>query len=274
MTKVDYDPRSGGFGYLPLLVVLLLVALLLAQAVWLRRRRRAGNASLVRGGGWRAQGVIVVLALIILLVQPATFDARYVIGPTILLLTALLLTTLTVTAPLVFEVVAGVLALLAVVGQVAWTEKMVFPGLSDIRLLRALPESAQPITPGGVWGRGEPISWLPDDEGCYDIALQTSGGLSEAGMRESALLSTLPYGLYGPSLCNDVEPIQIESYESTGFRFADPIPTADYLVLYQDDLARWRRLVPDSADCWVRVQEIDGNENYPTAVDVLRNECR
>lgn len=270
--KVDYDPRSGGFGHMPLVVLILAAALIVAQTV-LARRRPPAAAEATRPSTWRPQAWMAGAALVILLVQPATFDSRYVIGPTLLLGMALLVTSVTPARARIVEVVAASLALAFVVGQVVWTERAVFPGLSDIRALRSLPEVYQPITPGGVWGRGEAIAWLPDDE-CYDIALQTSGGVSAEGMRESTVLSTLPYALYGPSLCNDVQPMQIENYGRNGFRMDDPIPVADFLLLYSEDMERWRLLAPDAAECWSRVQEVPGTDAFPTDVVVLRNDCR
>lgn len=271
--KTDYDPRSGGFGHIPLIVLGLALILVVAQLIVVLRRQKSERRFGLEN--WKLQLVFVASAAVILLIQPATFDARYVIGPTVLLCLALLLTSFRIELPRAVAVVAGTLALVAAGGQIVWTEINVYPGLNDVRQLRNFPDEWQPVTPGSVWGRGENVAWLPDDADCHRIALQTSGGVSESGMREGTILSTLPYGLYGDRLCNQVDPIQIETYEGEGVGVlqSDPTVSADYLVLFSSDVRRWNQLLPDGADCWLPVRDVPGSESYPIDVEVFANSC-
>ena len=92
-------------------------------------------------------------------------------------------------------------------------------------------------------------------------------------MTERSQLATLPYGLYGESLCNRVTPMQLSALES-GAASLDPVPTANFLVLYTDDVGEWEALYPESVTCWSKVSAILANENYPRAVTVFADSCR
>ena len=176
--------------------------------------------------------------------------------------------------PLVIDAVAGALALVLAAGQVVWVETNVYPGLTSIKDMRAFPEVWQPLTPGNPWGRGADIAWLPEDDSqCYRIAVQSEGGVAEWGMMERALLATLPYGMYGAALCNVVSPVVITSYEEGGATRMDPLPGADYVLLYSDDVARWEELVPDLAECWNPVQTVEPSEMFPQDVEVFVTSC-
>lgn len=269
--KPDYDPRSGGFGWMPLLVVVVtVVAVAISSIVCAHRRGRAGFRL---RGNLAAQGRLIGLAAAVLLVQPSTFDTRYVIGPTVAIVAAVAMTTVVRATVRMAEVVAGALALVLAGGQAAWVELNVYPGLAAIRELRTLPQEWQPVTPGNPWGRGENIAWLPDDPTtCNRVVLQTEGGVGTAGMMERTALSTLTYGLYGASLCNVVTSVQLDSV-AAGTASEDPVPTADYVVVYTTDLQRWEALEPTAARCWHPVQSIEGTDAYPEGVTVLHASC-
>lgn len=271
VTKLDYDPRSGGYGHLPLFVLLIVIGIVVAQLIVSSRRDRRANLSW--RGNWPTQTMLIVPAAVVLLVQPSTFDTRYVMGPTVVLGVAALLTTVVRASLCALDLVAGALALVLAAGQIVWVEASVYPGIAALRELRSLPDVWQPVTPGNPWGRGVGVSWLPDDPtSCSRIVVQTEGGVGPAGMMERAALATLPYGLYGAALCNVVAPIQLEAAASGGLR-EDPLPTADFLVLYEDDIRRWEELVPELAVCWTAVQTVEGNESYPETVTVMRDAC-
>ncbi|WP_454169933.1 hypothetical protein [Microbacterium paulum] len=253
--KPDYDPRSGGFGWMPALVLVVAVVAVVLQAVI--AARRGGRSGLLPHGNVAAQAGLLALAALVLLVQPSTFDTRYVIGPTVVICVAILLTTVARAAVRAAEVCAGILALAFAAGQGVWVEATLYPGLAAIREMRTLPQRWQPITPGNPWGRGESVAWLPDDPTrCARIVLQTEGGIGDKGMRERSDIATLPYGLYGASLCNIVIPLPL-SEAVAGVASENPLPTADFLLLYSDDVAQWEALAPDAARCWRPIQTID-----------------
>ena len=266
VTKLDYDPRAGGFGYVPLFVLLIAAALIVLQVVLRLRARGSGQPILPH---WRAQVGLVALVGGILLVQPSTFDARYVIGPTIVLLTALLLTAL-FPVPTVVQLVAGALALMFAGGQVVWTERWMYPGFKTTLDIMKGPAEWQPNTPANPSGQGLQIVWLPDQtDACVTIALQTAGGVTPSGMSETSYLGTLPYGLYGDQLCNRVLPVTLNGdIDDTA-----ALVGADYIVLYEDDVRSWERRFPELVDCLITVHVIAGSETYPENELVFRNTC-
>ena len=268
VSKLDYDPREGGFGYVPLVVVVIAVSLIALQV---RARLRSTTVDHASQSTWRAQVGIVGIVAAILIVQPATFDARYVIGPIIALLTGLLMTSIAAFPP-VSEMVAGCIATVIAVGQVGWTEQNMYPGINVALYLMHAPMSEQPNTLGNPWGRGVNVAWLPEGpDRCVTIALQTAGGVTPRGVEEASLLGALAYGLYGDQLCNRVFPVTLDG---------DGIPTkidglegADYLVLYADDVDDWNLAFPGLAGCLAPVYSVPGSEEYPQRETVLLNTC-
>lgn len=275
LVKMDYDPRAGGFGYIPLIVTGFALALCVIQlVVWLyRRRKRAISLEL-----WKLQLLIVGLSLAVISIQPATSNSRYVIGPTAALLTAILLTTLSISLRKT-EALIAVFAIAASAAQIAWTEKKMYPGLKEILTLRTLPAPYQPTSPGNPWGRGELISWLPDDaNNCVRIAIETSGGVTSGGLNETTRFATFPYGLYGPRLCNSVETLALKNYvDEAGAPIANytssPLNSSNYLVLHSDHVEAWKTRFGGSEDCLVPVANLPGDSAYPQSEVVLRNLC-
>ncbi|THG30817.1 hypothetical protein [Naasia lichenicola] len=269
--KTDYDPRAGGFGYMPLIVLVLAIALVAVGLVVTRRGMSRPSRFLIP---WRPQLLMAVVAAVILLLQPATFDARYVIGPTVVLLCAILLFAPAAPPRRWVGALVATIALVAASAQILWTERNVYPGLGDVRALSSLNERYQPNSPGNPWGQGFASAWLPDapDE-CVKITVQTNGGVGSGGVLEATTLTTLPYALYGPGLCNDVIPVQLAQYTGSATRQEDPTVDSDFLVLYQDDETRWKRLLPDFSSCLTAVEDIDADVNYPIGVRVFANRC-
>lgn len=266
--KADYDPRGGGFGHMPLAVLGLAAILLVLQVLFVLVLRR--DQISWSSWPWRTQVGILALVLAVLVIQPSSFDTRYVIGPTVVLMAGVLLST--PVAVRTVDVVGGALALLLAMAQVAWTEMNAYPGLTIAKQLRTLASSSQPPTPGNPWGRGEAVAWLPADR-CVTIALETHGGVKEWGNAEQTALSAMPYALYGEHLCNRVVPVEggvVDAGRST----IDPIPTADYFVIYEGTQALWRTRYPGLAECWREVAKVPGGGMFAVGSDVLANNCR
>lgn len=271
--KPDYDPRSGGYGYGPALVLALVAIGLLLQLVWWFLRSRQG-LRIWRRANWGTQGLLALLAGLVLMLQPSTFDTRYVIGPTVVLASALLMSTLLRRSPVFLDAVIGGVAILLSVAQVTWTETNIYGGAKTVAEIRGLSDQWQPLTPGNPWGRGRDVSWLPStSDRCLRIAVETKGGVGAKGILEKTKLSTLPYALYGPELCNTVTPVQLSGFEGGRLRTSDPLPTADYLLLFADELERWRAVAPEAAACWTPIQRLETTPEYPTPVEVIRNTC-
>lgn len=271
VTKLDYDPRFGGNGQVPLFVLAIALALIAVQIVVGVRAKASGRTWI---GPWKMQLALVGLAAAILLVQPSTFDTRYVIGPTIVFLVAALLAS-AIALPTSVQLIAAAVALAIAAGQVVWTERMMYPGIKVALDIMQGPAVWRPNTPGNPSGRGLQVAWLPSAPGkCVSIALQTAGGVGVGGMSEASFLGTFSYGLYGDELCNRVYPVTINR---TGGGDPDrdtaAIIGSDYLVLYPADVGLWEKLIPALARCLTEVDSIPGSESYPQAAVVLRNTC-
>lgn len=262
VTKLDYDPRSGGFGYMPLFVVM--IALLLATASLRTSRRRDG----IGRRFWSASGSAIIFALsaAILLTQPSTFDARYVIGPTVALLLACFLH-LPQRIPRALVAFSAVSALAVAAAQVVWVETTMYGGVKTVLDIMTGPPEWQPVAPAHQ-GRSSPaLDWLPDD--CVQIAVQSAGGLTSEGLKETSRIAALPYGLYGSELCNTVTPIVLETRHD-----APPLESFDYLVLYDDDRSAWlRSTAGERPACWRFSTQIAGSESFPERGVVLQNIC-
>ncbi|WP_100810224.1 hypothetical protein [Microbacterium sp. BR1] len=272
VTKLDYDPREGGFGYVPLWILILAVALLIAQAIVgvLRTSRFAWRADL-----FVPAIIITALSIGVITLQPASFDSRYVIGPTVCILAATLAISPVLRPPRLIDAIAALCALILAGNQIWWTETHMNPGLRSVLDTRSYSADLQADTPGNPWGQGWRTSWLGDD--CSTIALQTSGGLDANGWQTDAPFAALPYPLYGPRLCNEVIGITIPGVVADGARQGAAeaaLMTADYLVLYERDMAFWEAAYPASAQCWQRILTIPAFEgSFPEANAVLANTC-
>lgn len=263
-TKLDYDPRSGGFGRLPLVLLAIAVALLLARAV---SRLRAAGESARDIAGWRASAVSAALAAVILAIQPSTFDSRYVIGPTVVLAVAVL-RLVSVPARRWFEVLIALVALLAAVAQASWVERHMYAGLREILTVMHGPVEWYPVTPASPGGRqGALVGWLPEE--CTSIAVQSAGGVTPAGLAETSRMAALSYGLYGDQLCNSVRPV----VAGDGVDDAPTLIGSRFIVLFEGSLDDWLADTPSLEGCLLEVDSLDGAGDFPQASDVYLNTC-
>lgn len=270
VTKLDYDPRAGGYGYVILLLLGVATALIVLQLL-IRRTARSIDRS--HPSTWRMQLGLLALAAAVILIQPSSFDTRYVIGPTVALLVAVLVTSVG-PLPRSIQLVAAILALGLAAGQVWWTERHMYPGLGVINYLRQAPADVQPLTPGNPWGSNPDVAWMAEQpKKCLTIALQTAGGVTPTGMSEQSLLGTFPYGLYGSQLCNEVLPVTLSLHGAPNARVILQVRTAEFLVLYARDVARWVAAVPELAKCLRQVAVVPSSDGYPVADRIYQDTC-
>lgn len=274
VTKLDYDPRSGGFGHMPEYLAIIVVILLLIELVI--RIRARGSASPKPMRFWPMQLVMTALACTVLLVQPSTFDSRYVIGPTVVLALVGALFTLGAVIPILLQTLVGVLALLLALVQVRWTEAHVYTGLKSVLDLRGLSATSQPLTPGNPWGSPLSLSWLPQDDSCRHIAIETQGGIAAWGNPEVSQLAILSYGLAGPRLCNTVVPVVLTQYEtSSGVPTAttDPFGSASYFIANEEHVPNWTSSIARFGQCWTPIQQIPAFGYGSQNLVVFKNQC-
>lgn len=272
VVKPDYDPRSGGFGVIPLVVLgLVLLVVVVQVALVLAQRSRFS----VTRTGWRRPAAFAGFALAVLVIQPSTFDSRYVIGPTVLLTIALLHITVASAGPRWLDALVGVLAVTAAIGQIAWTEWVAHPGARDVLELPALPSVWQPSAPGNPWGPSDALAWLPSPStaGCLTIVVETVGGVTPTGLFEPSDLAELPYGLYGDALCNRVIPVQLDE-DGPDAVTAGALAQADYLVLYADHASDWADGSEAVDACFTAVAAYEGTQANPEPLLILASSCR
>lgn len=273
-SKLDYDPRLGGFGFVPL-IVLIIALLVFASELFSRIGKRNALESILKH--WKPQIGIVALVFVLISIQPAPTNSRYVIGPTIALEVAVLLITSGITVKAI-QIVWAVIAFLLAMAQIGWIEKNMYPGLLNILDLRKTSTAYQPISPGNPWGQGKSISWLPQSDDCYRIAIETSGGVTSGGLMESTRIATFPYGLYGDRLCNSVNTISERQYFDEKGNFIenygqDRLFTSQYLVVYSNHAENWISRSQLERNCFKAIATIEGDVEYPQNETVLQNIC-
>jgi hypothetical protein len=270
--KFDYDPRDGGFGYIPLAVVAIVC---LFQILQLSVSVFTGKK--LRNPFTLTSVYMALIALVLTAIQPSSFDSRYVIAPTVILLCSIALINFEIETHKIHTIVASFAVFLAVL-QIIWTEVNMYPGINSIRELKHLSSEWQPVTPGNLWGDSSKMSWLENAKNnCSSISVEYSGGLTENGMNEPSFLGVFSYGLYGKYLCNRVipriyaqnKPIENDQLQK---RYS-LIENDDFFILYTSHMAEWKSKLNNFDNCWETVQEIKGTDDYLEALTVLKNKC-
>lgn len=269
--KLDYDPREGGFGFVPVIVLVLFVLFLLTQIMvgLIHQKSRLGY----RSQNAQKQLLILLIVLVILGLQPSTFDSRYVIGPTISLIISVLLTEITFPESVFVLRLFGFVVFTAAMVQITWNEIYVYPGVSSVRDLRKLPSEWQPSTPGNIWGKSDDTLWLPrGHQTCSTIAIETNGGLISSGMNETSKFAALPYSLYGDELCNTVTPFTLKP--SNRDLNKGIFNNSNFILIDSLNVQEWKDSYNEFSDCVVEKQRISGNDSWPESITVYENDCK
>ena len=265
VTKLDYDPRIGGFG----LTIWLPVALSITGLIfWLstkRRERVRGSSALVQGHG------ILWLSLAIVALQPMTSDSRYVIAPFLVLAMWLMNRPL----PVFLSKTAFTAAIAALaVTSISFTELRVYGGAKSIVDLATLSASSQLPEHGNALGKASVLSWLPPNA-CSKIAIQTEGGLTPSGMAEKTRLSTLSYALFGEHLCNSIVGVNTRELENDSLSelSIQAVSGSDFFITYAESAKQWETKIAIIPVCYKEIAFISGSETYPMNQVVLKNIC-
>ena len=263
VTKLDYDPRSGGFSYTVLVIPFLL-------AVSLLNRLIAGKSQEIRGQLVKPTLILVLATLITLVFQPASTDSRYVIAPFALTVCAFILGMPRIPLqPILTPVV-----LLVSVFSILWVEKNMYMGIKSVT--PNLAANVQSVLPGGqdpTLDPGNGFSWLPMKD-CVSIAIQSEGGVNGGGMAELTRQNTLSYGYFGSKLCNELTVVIAPKDKNTDFdseveELAE-INDLKFIVVYSDELQKW---VTSLSKVGLKTEEfvqIPGGPEYPTNMSVLK----
>jgi hypothetical protein len=262
VTKLDYDPRTGGFSYTILVIPFLLAISLLNRLV-------TGKSIEDRGQLAKPTLILVVATLITLLFQPASTDSRYVIAPFALTVCAFIL----VMPRIPLQSILTPLILLASVFSMIWVEKNMFMGIKSLNI--NLAANIKSILPGGqepTLDPGNGFSWLPKDD-CVKVAIQSEGGVNENGMAELTRQNTLSYGYFGNKLCNDLTIVIAPKDENTDFdsevRELAEINELKFIAVYTDELEKW---VTSFTKVGLKAEELVqvlGDAEYPTDMSIL-----
>lgn len=272
VTKPDYDPRVGGFGYIPVAIVAVaLLTIILELARGLSSKNTFGYSSDLL----KTQGLIFLASILTIVIQPSSGDSRYVIGPTVAILTMVLLFTLKIWLPPTVAIVLSAVTLALAFAQIRWTETHAFPGLRVI--LAGISDggiSAAP-TPANPWREGSFIPDLPLNlqNKCLTIGLQTHGGVSTGGMTGNSKFSTLSYSLYGDSLCNKLIPFYLSESTIAPTTLVNRLDSADILFLDETTQSEVLEHLGDSSRCFLPVGKIPIDSNFSEGQIVYRNSC-
>jgi hypothetical protein len=256
VTKLDYDPRSGGFSYIswtvPVLAILAFSALLLNK-----RRNERVTQSL------QLSLCLLVSAILILGFQPGASDSRYVIAPYALIFCAAILAMPVI--PIQNFVTATVI--LATGVSIYWNENNLYMGIKSVT--PQLASNVVSLWPGGAPPTLDPgpgFDWLPNNE-CVQISIQSEGGVKGGGMAELTYQNTLSYGYFGNQLCNDLEILVLPLAETQNLSLNDDmirtIGNSEFLVAYVDSSLWFESQLNSSGISLEEVKVIEGQGDYP-----------
>ena len=263
VTKLDYDPRIGGFGFLPWIIVALL-ALFVVQ--------KFSSKSRTKFQFTRNDLLLLICSFFILVGQPSNLEPRYVITCYFLVIFIVF----RVFPIKLFAFPFAIMLILSTFVQVAWNETRVFAGAKSMTSdSQSLPDQWKPNTSGSIFGTGDGFAYL-QNENCNLITVQTEGGVGNSGMMEGSRINALSYGLYGPRLCNKLNLIsskqlrEMSISNKTDFLFRQ----SEVLILYSRDQPVWTTRFPETFLCFDKGSKKSGDSEFPIEVTIfLRIGC-
>jgi hypothetical protein len=192
-SKMDYDPRAGGFGYAVWIVVVVAIAVVLP---WGKAHNLNSKSQLLS-----SSSVLVGISMLLVVFQPRPDDTRYVIAPFVLLVLAGLIWSHNWTGRYRTWSAAAMVGLLAI--NVISTETRFHGGLGSVLFGLSVGQQYQASSPGNPMGVGLDYQWLPQGS-MQRIYVESEGGVGPTGMIESTQIMQQPYPLFGHCLCNEV----------------------------------------------------------------------
>lgn len=263
VTKLDYDPRSGGFSYTSWIVPVLAILAFSALSLNKRRNERVTQSL-------QLSLCLLVSAILILGFQPGASDSRYVIAPYALILCAAILAMPVI--PIQNFVTATVV--LAIGVSIYWNENNLYMGIKSVT--PQLASNVVSLWPGGTSPNLDPgpgFDWLPNNE-CVQISIQSEGGVKGGGMAELTYQNTLSYGYFGNQLCNDLEILVLPLAETQNRSLDDDmirtIGDSDFLVAYVDSSLWFESQLNSSGISLEEVKVIEGQGDYPQSSILFR----
>jgi hypothetical protein len=223
LEKMDYDPRETGFSRVVLQVLILALLLILINTVKNIVKVRDKRNGIEQK---KVAGVILILigfAFILLVFQKNSSDSRYTISAYLILCLSIIILLLNTIR---LDKMSELIILIILMQNIIFNERNIYP--------QGFTEMPTKINSGNLTSGYE---WLDQSDDCKKIAIQTSGGLAEYGIQETATLNILYYPYFGNKLCNQIFAFTKTNYDIYGNKISkqdweDIIKTTDYIVTY------------------------------------------
>ena len=263
--KLDYDPRVGGFGHIPLIVISICGLILLIQLITLLKFKIRNDKIT---NLFRIQILALSTSLLLIFFQPSAGDSRYVIGQTSVILSSILLTTFGVQVPKIVINIIAISSLMISTAQVRWTETNMYPGINFLNQSEQITNAlSRKIS---IKDLNSTVAEFNSDN-CQNIALETNGGVNSGGMAGGARFATLSYPLYGSKLCNTVTPFVAENIHSA--ETTEMLRSSDLIVAYQRNSDQIIHAVSKTSNCLAPLLAVPADSSYPEAEIIYKNTC-
>ena len=210
MSKLDYDPRIGGFGRTPIFIAAIL-AVVFVQSVFMSKAFKKSRR--IRGPEIGLSDLpkpafsvffLVVLLTVAIGLQPNSLNSRYTIGPYVLGVCLALSSPrlLKVNFDRRFSHVAG-LAIVVSISMFIWVESHVALGYASIKQQKREIAGYNNGVSSPSYQQGRAFVWLPKSD-CVSVYVHSGPGVSDGGNVGFSVADILTYGFFGNQLCNKV----------------------------------------------------------------------
>ena len=237
MSKLDYDPRIGGFGRSPIFVAAIVAAVVLSTNIrefskQIKSEKKEKTSSLKSGEAPFSVLLLTLLMFIALGLQPNSLNSRYTIGPFVIgtCLVFLSLRLLRVSFEEKHSLVPG-LAILMSVSMLVWVESNVAMGYASINQQKREIVGYNEGVSSSSYQQGNAFIWLPKNE-CVNVYVHSGPGVTNNGNVGFSVADILTYGYFGNQLCNNV------TFVSGGIPTTDgerhDLSEADFIVAFDD----------------------------------------